>query len=380
MNQQEPDWKTLISGIRLRPAMYIGSTGARGLEEMVREALNFCLNDCIGGTANEIRCHLNRSGSLTISDNGRPLGFSTVGVSPAEAALNHLKRIDYRDVFGRDDVAIPAGRCSLLAIIIALSDTCEVTTRREEQCLRFLFARGELQGEPEFYVEQQARGAPHSSFEIEFHPDPLIFGENRFVPELINKLISEQAALVPGIRIVWSNDLTKESKFLHSPEGTLAFVQSEVEANPAIWPEPFHAEMRLGDFRADVACHFERSPGFRCCSFANGRSTVDWGTHVSAARRGLSLGLRQFLPRGRRAQIKWNIKQLLKGCVLTVAVDLPYARYEGPTRGKLANHEIEAIIRDFVHLSLVQFLRLHPECVDAWQEWICLRDDETESS
>jgi DNA gyrase subunit B len=380
VNQQEFDWEALVSAIRLRPAMYIGSTDARGLEEMVREVLNFCLNDCIGGTANEIRCHLDRAGSLTVSDNGRALGFSSVSDSPTEAALNHLKRVDYRDVFGRDDVALPTGRCALLAIIIALSDTCEVTTRREEECLRFRFARGELQGEPELYIEQQVAGAPRTSFEIQFHPDPLIFGEPRFAPEVIEKLISEQAALIPGIRIIWSNDLAKDSKFLHSPDGALAFVQSEVNAELAIWPEPFHAEMRLGDFRADVACQFERSPGFRCCSFANGRSTVDWGTHVSAARRGLSLGLRQFLPRGRRAQIKWDIKQLLKGCVLTVAVDVPYARYEGPTRGKLANHEIEAIIRDFVSLSLVQFLRLHPECVDAWQEWICHSVEETETS
>lgn len=371
MNQYELDWEALVSAIRRRPAMYIGRTDARGLEEMVREALNFCVNDCIGGTANEIRCHLDQSGSLTISDNGRALGFFSTGESPTEAALNHLKRVDYRDVFGRDDVAIPTGRCAQLSVIIALSDTCQVTTRRDEQFLQFRFARGELQAEPKLYVEQQFPGAHQSSFEIQFHPDPLIFGECGLVSELIEKLISEQAALTPGIRIVWSNDLTKESKFLHFPEGALAFVQSEVNAELEIWPEAFHAEMRLGDFRADVACQFERSPGFRCCSFANGRSTVDWGTHVSAARRGVSLGLRQFLPRGRQAQFKWDIKRLLKGCVLTVAVDVPYARYEGPTRGKLANHEIEAIIRDFVSLSLVQFLQLHPECVDAWREWIC---------
>lgn len=360
--------------------MYLGSTDARGLEEMARESLNFSLNECIGGTANEIRCHLDRSGTLTISDNGRAVGFSTNRDSPVEAALHHLRRVDYRDALGRDGLEIPAGRCGQLAVIIALSDTCRVTTRSQRQCLQFCFKHGDLQAEPELYVEEKVPEPPHSAFEIQFHPDPLIFSEIRFDPELIEKLISEQAALIPGIRIVWTNELTNDSKFLHFPEGALAFVQSEVNTELAIWPEPFHAEMRLGDFRADVACQFERSPGFRCCSFANGRSTVDWGTHVSAARRGLSLGLREFLPRGRRAQNKWDIKQLLKGCVLTVAVDVPYARYEGPIRGRLANHEIEAIIRDFVSLSLVQFLTLHPECVNAWQDWICHPGRETEMS
>lgn len=354
-----------ISGIRRRPAMYVGGTCAQGLMHYWRIALDFCLDEFRFGGATEIQVTLHRDGSVTCSDNGDGIdvsptdstfpvsrferGFVELSCSPA---LRQRLRID--PCVGGD-----------LVIINALSDVCLAETRWGNQVARLIFAHGKPV-EPMALID-----APASpGFRITFRPDPEIFAGLGFEVELLVKAIGEQAVLAPGVCITFCNEFDGRIERYRFPHGVAEFVRNECSHEKSLWTEPLRVESRVGLFRLDVAINFERADGFRCCSFANGRSTLLWGAHVDATRRGLATALRRLLRVESHANEKWPINRLLRGAVIAVAVDLPDAQFEGPTRNKLANHEIEGWIREFVSLSFGELLGRRTELFSAWRDWI----------
>lgn len=351
--------------VRLRPAMYVGWTDDRGLFTMFREAFGFSSQDFRCGHVTRIMVTLHADQSISIEDDGIGPALSPLPAPESGTAFEQLmtKYSGVRGRSGQYEGAIPLTP----AVINALSTSMEVESRVSGRCGTIRYQGGQCVVPLNLKDTVQDDG-----FRMRFRYDDRIFAASRLESTQLRQWLWEQSALHPGLLVLYSDESKGTTERFRSPEGVMALLTAECREMTAIWPDPLRLEMRQGPFRYDLALHCLRREEFTICSFANGSPTPEGGAYVLATYEALNIAFRRFLEGTPEAKSGVPKASLLRGLVAAIAVDLPHAEYVGPTREKLANHEVEETVHQFVREGLTTLLKRKPDHVKSWRHWIAL--------
>ena len=271
--------------VRKRPSMYIGDTGAYGLHHLVYEVVDNAIDEAMAGVCTSIDVTVHADGGVSVEDNGRgfPVGLKEeYGMSALELCLTKLGA---GAKFDRDSYKVSGGLHGVgVSVVNALSERCEVQTRREGKLWVIAFERGKTVRPLEAIGETERTGT-----RVEFKPDETIFGETEFQHDVLAKRLRELAYLNSGLRITLTDERTETSDIFFFEAGIKQFVEHLNEGKTALHPTIFFRcedpDQRL---ICEVALQYTDSYSENMRSFANNINTVEGGAHLSGFRSALT--------------------------------------------------------------------------------------------
>ncbi|MFO0957277.1 MAG: DNA topoisomerase (ATP-hydrolyzing) subunit B [Isosphaeraceae bacterium] len=352
-----------IEAIRMRPSMYIGDTTARGLHHLVYEVVDNSIDEAMAGYCRQIAVTVHADGSVSIADDGRgiPVGPSSQfpGISTLEVVLT---KTHAGGKFDHDTYKVSGGLHGVgIKAVNALSEWLEAEVRRDGKTWRQDFRQGEPQGEIRTTGPAKSTGT-----KLTFQPDAAIFNTTTFDYEILEKRLRELAFLNKGIRITLADergDEPRQDEFFSS-EGLTEFVQYLNRAQGTLHP-PVVLSGRDDErnVEADVALQYNESISDNVVSYCNNIHTIEGGTHLTGFRSALTRTLNNYakanMPQGKK-DLTITGEDFKEGLTAIVSVRVPDPQFEGQTKTKLGNGEVEGIVAKIVNDKLAEFLEQNP--------------------
>ncbi len=350
-----------IEAVRKRPGMYIGDTTARGLHHLVYEVVDNAIDEAMAGYCRNIAVTIHADGSASIVDDGRgiPVDVHASGKSTLEIVLT---KVHAGGKFDHDSYKVSGGLHGVgVTVVNALSEWLEAEVRRDGQVWRQQYEQGVAQG------PVTAKGpAKTTGTTIRFLPDVAIFPNIEFSYDVLEKRLRELAFLNRGVRIRLADERGEEPRSgeFFSAEGLSEFVAFLNRAQT-----PFHPPVLFSgrdDERAvevDVAMQYNDSISEMVVSYCNNINTIEGGTHLTGFRAALTRTLNQYAKAAAPASKKdltITGEDFKEGLTAIVSVRVPDPQFEGQTKTKLGNGEVEGIVTRIVNEKLAEYLETNP--------------------
>ncbi|MCU1257659.1 MAG: gyrase subunit [Bryobacterales bacterium] len=355
-----------LEAVRLRPAMYIGSTGEMGLHHLVYEVVDNSVDESLAGHCTEINVTIHIDNSVTVLDNGRgiPVGIhAEEGVSAAQVVLTKLHA---GGKFDSNSYKVSGGLHGVgVSCVNALSDVFSLEVWREG----FTWTQEYSQGIPKHPLKQAGKAGRKTGTKITFHPDPKIMDAVVFNYDTLSQRLRQLAFLNKGLKITLTDereDPVKSHTFVYAG-GISEFIKHINTGKSVLHEKPIHFEATAkgpngGDVGMEVALQYNDAYSESIFSFANNINTVDGGTHLSGFRSALTRTINFF---GQQAGLFKDVKENLtgddvrEGLTAVISVKVPQPQFEGQTKGKL-NSDIQGIVTQFVNDKLGEFFEKNP--------------------
>lgn len=349
-----------IEGIRTRPAMYIRDTGVYGLHHLVYEVVDNSIDEAVSGYGTLISVRLNADGSVTSVDDGRgiPVGpMPDQGNRPAvEVVLTGIHAGGKFDRKGGYKKGTGGLHGVGITAVNALSEWLEVEVRREGHVWVMEFARGLVTSELKRLGTTDKTGT-----KVTFKPDPKIFPDTKFSYDILQKRLQELAFLNKGVRIQLSDERTGQTDDFHYEGGLVEFVAWLNRTETPLVPEIIAFHDAQDGVEVEIALQYNDGYSENVRSFANNINTGEGGTHLSGFRSALTRSLNNY---GKKANLfKDNVPSgddFREGLTAVVTVNVPEPQFEGQTKGRLGNSEVEGIVASVANDALGKFFEEHP--------------------
>src|SRR5215469_14771674 len=347
-----------LEAVRKRPGMYIGDTAERGLHHLVIEIVDNSVDEALAGYSDEINVTIHSDDRITIEDNGRGI---PVDMHPTEkrSALEVVHTVLHAGgKFDRGVYKVSGGLHGVGASVVnALSEEFEVEVRKNGTAY---FQRYE-RGIPKSKVEE--RGATKlTGTKTTFSPDPAIFPEIKFKYDAIARYLREMAYLNAGLKIRLSDERTGKQEEFHYEGGIREFVESLNKGGDALHEVIFFKGIRDGD-DIEVALQWTDAVHEAIFSYANNIHTVEGGTHLSGLKSALTRTLNNYAAKNnlfKNKEMRLEGDDTREGLIAVVSVKLPEPQFEGQTKTKLGNSEVEGLVAGLVIEKLGEFLEKNP--------------------
>ncbi|MDG2085002.1 MAG: DNA topoisomerase (ATP-hydrolyzing) subunit B [Planctomycetota bacterium] len=351
-----------VDAVRKRPGMYIGSTGPAGLHHLVYEVVDNCIDEAMAGHATRIDVIIHEDGSLSVEDDGRgiPVDFhEDQGMSSLEVVMTKLHA---GGKFDNDTYKVSGGLHGVgVSVVNALSTELIAEVRRAGSFWKQTFARGVPSSDLVKLGEAEDTGT-----KVTFTADPEIFETVVYDRDVLAKRLKELSYLNAGIRIHFTDERRDDEKRAEEyffPDGLEAFIREINAKRSAIYDEVIRFETQIDDVVVDVA--MQHNDGYsqeQIFTFANNINTHHGGTHLSGFRSALTRTLNKF---SRDMKMLKNDstpdgKDYQEGLAAVVSVKLPDPQFEGQTKEKLGNTEIEGIVQSLVNEALGHWIDMNP--------------------
>ena len=351
-----------LEGVRMRPAMYIGSTGVEGLHHLVYEVVDNAIDEVLAGFCDQVDVVLHADGSVTVVDNGRgiPVDMHEEGKSALEVILTTLHA---GGKFDSEAYKVSGGLHGVgVSVVNALSSWLEVEVRREGQ---LWFQRYE-DGEAVAPLVAQ-RPAERTGTKVTFHPDPNVFETVEMHFDVLAARLRELAFLNSGVKISIREETTgKAHDFLYRG-GLSEFVMHLNENKTTLQKTPIHFVAERDTTTVEVAILYNDTYAEQLFSFANNIRTVEGGTHLIGFKAALTRTLNNVATRnnlfkgtGKDKTTSISGDDVREGLTAVISVNLSDPQFEGQTKGKLGNSEIKGIVEQVVGEQLGNYLEENP--------------------
>ena len=354
---------TVLEGlepVRLRPGMYIGSTGLRGLHHLVYEVVDNSVDEALAGRNERIEVVLHPDHSVTVTDWGSGIPVDMVEGQGVSALTVVLTKLHAGGKFGGDGYKVSGGLHGVgVSVVNALSERLVAEVRRNGKVYRQEFARGEPQGEIEIVGEADDTGTT-----IHFLPDSEIFEELDMNADTLVQRLRETAFLTKGLHIKLVDERAdgKTVEF-HYEGGIKDFVSYINEAKDAIHKHIVYFDGETTDQGAvEVAMQWNNSYQESVFTFANNINTIEGGSHLSGFRSALTSTLNRKAVDMKllKKDEKLEGEDVREGLAAVISVKLRNPQFEGQTKTKLGNVGIEGLVQTTVNARLAQFLEENP--------------------
>ncbi|HYP07400.1 MAG TPA: DNA topoisomerase (ATP-hydrolyzing) subunit B [Bryobacteraceae bacterium] len=353
-----------LEAVRLRPAMYIGSTGVQGLHHLVYEVVDNSVDEALAGHATHIEVTIHIDNSITVVDDGRgiPVDMHEEGISAAEVVLTKLHA---GGKFDSNSYKVSGGLHGVgVSCVNALSEFLRLEIWREKATWEQEYARGV----PKAPLQRTGK-ANKTGTKITFRPDFTIMDPGAFNFDTLAQRLRELAFLNKGLKITLTDereDPVKETPF-HYEGGIAEFIKHLNRGKNVLHEKPIHFEADRdmpngGRLTMEVALQYNDSYSETLFSFANNINTVDGGTHMTGFRTALT---RTINFAGQQGGLFKDVKENLsgddvrEGLTAVISVKLPQPQFEGQTKGKL-NSDIAGFVTSFVNDKLQEFFDKNP--------------------
>ncbi len=343
-----------LEAVRLRPGMYIGSTGKRGLHHLVYEVIDNAVDEALGGHCNQVDIVLEAKDVISIKDNGRGIPVekhSETNKSALEAVMTILHA---GGKFDKDNYAVSGGLHGVgVSVVNALSEKLEVFVYREGK----VYYQEYCKGAPVADVKEIGDTAEKGTM-VRFKPDATIFESTEFDIAVLKERFRELAFLNPGLKFVVKNNLDNTSEEFKYDNGLTAFLEYLV-TNKQIIGDKIHftdtVKYNKYEYGFDVALTWTNDYSENVFGFVNTIQTIDGGTHVSGFKKGIT---RAFSDYSEKNKLKEEFvgDDIREGLMAIISIKIPNPEFEGQTKSKLGNPEVFSLISEFICTKLSTYL------------------------
>ncbi len=368
-NQYSADSIQALEGmehVRMRPSMYIGDIGVRGLHHLVYEVVDNSIDEALAGHCDEITVTINEDNSITTKDNGRgiPVGIhKKEGVSALEVVMT---KIGAGGKFDKDSYKVSGGLHGVgVSCVNALSESLVATVHREGKVWQQEYSRGKALAPVTSIGDTTETGT-----EVTFKPDHEIFKQTlEYSYDTLSLRMRELSYLNKGIKIVIVDKRNKDdqgefiSETFQSKEGLKEFIHFLDETREAIIGDVIAMEGEKNGVPVEVAMIYNTSFSENLHSYVNNINTHEGGTHLSGFRRGLTTTLKKYADNsGLLDKLKFEISgdDFREGLTAIVSVKVAEPQFEGQTKTKLGNREVTAAVSQAVSEMLENYLEENP--------------------
>ena len=350
-----------IEGIRIRPAMYIGETGAAGLHHLVWEVVDNSIDEAVNGYASEIHVQINLDDSISIVDNGRGIPIDIVKGDGRPALEVVLTEIHAGGKFNRESgYKIGTGGLHGVGItaVNALSSWLTAEVRRGGATWVMDFEKGRRTSELRELGRADATGT-----RLTFLPDSTIFSETSFSLDIITRRMRELAFLTPGIRITVRDERTDQTEVFHFEDGLVEYVKYLNRTQTPITTDVFHvtATAPEADVLVEVALQYNDGYTENVLTYANNIPNADGGTHLSGFRAAMTRTMNNYAKAGNLFKDVTPVgDDFREGLTAIVSVRVPDPKFTSQNKVKLTNGEVEGAVATVVSEGFTKYLEENP--------------------
>ncbi len=359
-----------LEAVRKRPAMYIGNTDVIGLHHLVWEVVDNSVDEALAGSCDNIHLTIHYDNSVTVVDNGRGIPVEPHPARPDKSTVEIVMTVLHAGgKFDRDAYQYSGGLHGVgVSVVNFLSEWFEVEVKRNGGVWFQRYERGKPVKPLEKLGPSRKTGT-----KIRFRPDSKIFSTIEFSYETISNRFRELAFLNPGLTMICEDERSGKSHTFLFKGGIVEFVQHVNENRNTIHPKPIYfkksKEFTRGEegkqetIQAEIAIQYNDSYNENIFAYANNISNPDGGTHVSGFRRALTRTLNEYAKRNdllKKLEEGITGEDVREGLTAVIAVKISDPQFEGQTKGKLLNSEVEGLVTQIVNEGLSEYLEENP--------------------
>ncbi len=360
-----------LEAVRKRPAMYIGSTGVQGLHHLVYEVVDNSIDEILAGGCNKIDVTIKEDNICSVTDNGRGIPVDPMkevrdpklkGKSALEVVLTVLHA---GGKFDAGAYKVSGGLHGVgVSCVNALSEWLEVEVHLNGKIWKQEYRRGK----PQYDVKSVGATEGHGTT-VTWKADKEIFGDVTLSFDVISNRLRELAFLNPGARITIIDEREENKKHTFFFEGGIKqFVKFLNTNKQVINEEPIFISKAEGDIMLDLAIQYNTDYSETLFSFVNNIKTTEGGTHVSGFRSSLTRVINDYIKKYDLLKDKnYNVTgdDCREGLTVVISVKVPHPQFEGQTKTKLGNGEVEGIVKTLSGEALSVFFEEHPSVAKA---------------
>lgn len=344
--------------VRRRPAMYIGDTSSRGLHHLVYEVVDNSVDESLAGYCNNIEVTVHSDNSVSVADNGRgiPVDIHKTEKKPAvEVALTKLHaggKFDHR-VYKVSGGLHGVG----VSVVNALSDWLEVEIKREGKVHHQRYERGKTASKLTVIGKSNSTGT-----KVTFKPDRTIFSKIEFSYDVLSGRLRELAFLNKGLKINLSDERTDKEAVFEFAGGIVSFVDYLNKNKNPLHNKVIYFQKAQDDIIIEMALQYNDGYAETLFSFANNINTIEGGTHLSGFKAALTRAINQYAKNKNLIKDEIGItgEDVREGLTAVVSIKVPDPQFEGQTKTKLGNSEVEGLVASASLDALAAYFEENP--------------------
>ncbi|MBT4135332.1 DNA topoisomerase (ATP-hydrolyzing) subunit B [archaeon] len=346
-----------LEAVRLRPAMYIGSTGKDGLHHLVFEVVDNSIDECLAGFCSIVEVIIQKDGGLLVKDNGRgiPVDMHSKYKKPAlEIALTKLHA---GGKFEKSAYQISGGLHGVgVSCVNALSISLSAKVKRDGK----IHQQEYIIGKPKYNMKTIGKcDKSDTGTEILFYPDKEIFSTTTFDFSVLKKRLQEIAFLNP-VKIILKDERDGKKEILFYEGGLMQFVQHINKSKTPIH-KPIYFKKQMEANSVEVAIQYTDNYNENIFGFVNTINTTEGGTHISGFKTALTRAINDYInKKGLLKNEKLTGDDAREGVTAIVNIKMMDPQFEGQTKTKLGNSEMKGIVDSMVYIALTEFLEENP--------------------
>jgi DNA gyrase subunit B len=345
--------------VRRRPSMYIGSTTTTGLHHLVYEVVDNAVDEALAGYATKITVTLYADGSVQVEDNGRGIPVDIHKKEGLSALELVLTRLNAGGKFGGGGYKVSSGLHGVgVSAVNFLSEKLQVWVHRGGKVHHMEFERGVPKGSVKVVGKTDHTGAI-----VRFWPDPEIFPDTRFDREVIQHRLREMAYLNKRLEIALADENLGYTKTFYFEGGIVSFVRALNRDKAVVNHVPFYVDREVEGTQVEIALQYNDTFVENVIAFANTIHTIEGGTHLTGFRSALTNVLNRY---ARKAGIlkeqdpNLSGEDVREGLTAVISVKVLEPQFEGQTKGKLGNAEVQGHVSIALTEGLTQYLDENP--------------------
>ena len=347
-----------LEAVRRRPAMYVGSTGARGLHHLFVEVVDNCIDEVMAGYCTQIDCVLHKDDSISVTDNGSGIPVDKHPVEKRPGVEVAMTVLHAGSKFGGGAYKVSGGLHGVgVSVVNALSQWLEVEVSRDGKVHHMRFERGKPVSKLKVKGTTKKTGT-----KVSYQPDTEIFESIEHEPERLLNRLEELSYLNRGVKINFTNEKTGETVAFQEKNGIAAYVEHLNSAREPMH-RPIYFTRKREDTEVEIALQYNTGYQETILSYANNIHTAEGGTHVSGLKTALTRAINQYARKANLLKEKERNfvgDDVREGLTVVISIRLTQPQFEGQTKTKLGNSDIEGLVNSIVGEALTDYLEEHP--------------------
>lgn len=350
-----------MEAVRKRPAMYIGDTFTRGLHHLVYEVVDNSVDEALAGYCTEIGVVIHEGDSVSVTDNGRgiPVDIHKTEKKPAVEVV--LTTLHAGGKFDHNSYKVSGGLHGVgVSCVNALSNWLEVEVKRDGQIYHQRFEKGVTKSKLTVVGKTKTTGT-----KVTFKPDETIFLQNtKYSYDTLAKRLRELAFLNRGLKIKLTDERDgkqKENEFVFKG-GIVSFIEDLTEKKEIIHKKVVYFQKEKDNIQVEAALQYDTGYSENVFTYANNINTSEGGTHLSGFRSALTRVINNYAKSKKLLKDNINIvgDDTREGLTAVISVKIPDPQFEGQTKTKLGNSEVEGIVASTTLDALSSFFEENP--------------------
>lgn len=352
-----------LEAVRMRPGMYIGSTGSRGLHHLIWEILDNAIDEHLAGYCDEIHITMQRDGGISIEDNGRGVPIDQHPTQKIPTVRVVYTVLHAGGKFGNGAYKVSGGLHGVgSSVVNALSRSMSVEVKRDGLIYHDAYADGGKPVSPLVKGELEVIGKCKKSetgTKVTFYPDPEIFETVTFKPETVKKKLKEIAYLNKNLKLIYYNEAEEEERTYLEEDGIRSFVSYINREASVIHDTPVYVEGKSGDIEVEIAFQYTHNFSEQINAYCNRINVADGGTLVTGFKTALTRIMNQYareLGILKEKDENFDGKDIRNGIVAIISIKHPDPQFEGQTKTKLGNTDAKVAVDEVFSAEVQHYL------------------------